>query len=142
MKPVLRPARDLDLDDLSAIEGAWPTTPRWSRRQFEEELERLIVAEMDGRLAGYAGLSSLPPDAQITTIAVHPEFVRRGVGRLLLDALLDAARKLGCSRAQLEVSDENAPALRLYESAGFRVVGRRSKYYNDGSDALLMDKDL
>ena len=142
MRPILRPAGPGDLDALSSIEAAWPTTPHWSRAQFEEELGRLVVAEADGRVAGYAGLSILPPDAQVATIAVRPELARQGLGRLLLRALMDKARALGCARAQLEVGAGNVPALRLYESEGFRVVGRRPKYYNDGSDALLMDKDL
>lgn len=138
----LRPAATADLDRLLAIERAWPTTPGWSRAQFEAELGRLWVAEEEGRVVGYAGFSCVPPEAQVTTIAVDPAAARRGLGRALLKALIERARASGCALLQLEVGARNAPALKLYESEGFRVVGRRPKYYNDGSDALLMDKDL
>ncbi|HVE11958.1 MAG TPA: ribosomal protein S18-alanine N-acetyltransferase [Elusimicrobiota bacterium] len=141
--PVLRPAREEDLDALAAIEKLWPTAPGWSRAQFAEELGRagsvLLVAD-DGGAVGYACMWLVAGEAQVLNIAVAPAAARRGVGRALLAALLERAR--GAARATLEVSEPNLAARRLYEGAGFRVVGRRAKYYNDGSDAILMDKDL
>lgn len=142
----LRTACLSDLDALLEIEGSWPTTPHWSREQFSAELAsqraRLFVIEAGGPALGYAGYWAVPPEAQIMNLAVSREHARRGLGRGLLKGLLDSARREGLTRATLEVSAANEAARRLYESEGFRVVGRRPKYYNDGSDALLMDKEL
>ena len=142
----IRPCADADLDALLAIESAWPTAPGWTRKHFEAELASktavLLVLEQDGEPAGYAGYWRVPPEAQITTVAVHPGRAGRGLGRWLLEALLAAARGEGLRRVTLEVSAGNKPALRLYERTGFQVVGRRAKFYNDGSDAILMDLNL
>ncbi|MDE1975656.1 MAG: ribosomal protein S18-alanine N-acetyltransferase [Elusimicrobia bacterium] len=142
----IRPARPADLDALLAIEARWPTAPGWSRAQFEREMswERsyFVVLEENGAVAGYAGLWEIPPEGQVTTIAVAPESSGRGLGRRLLNALLGRCRERGLSSVTLEVSAKNPAAIALYESSGFRVVGRRPKFYNDGSDALLMDLSL
>jgi ribosomal-protein-alanine N-acetyltransferase len=146
MKTNLRKARPADLSALCAIENSWATTPQWSRRQFESELgsERslLLVAEENNCLLGYACAWKVSPELHILNIAVHPQHVRRGIGCFLLQGLLQEAKVCGCLLAQLELSENNQPAKRLYESQGFHVVGKRPKYYNDSSDALLMDKNL
>ncbi|MBI5243530.1 MAG: ribosomal protein S18-alanine N-acetyltransferase [Elusimicrobia bacterium] len=149
MSASIRPACAADLDAVLEIEAAWPTTPHWPRRQFEAELSELglkrsvfLVAEDDLAVAGYAAAWLVQDEVQILSIAVHGGMARRGVGRLLLDAVLEAAKAAGCRRATLDVSERNAPARGLYESSGFAAVGRRPGYYDDGSDALLMDKPL
>lgn len=124
------------------IERSWATTPGWSRGHFEAELDNerayFCVAEEQGRVAGYAGLRLIPPEAQVTTLAVRRDRSGRGLGRGLLEHLHARALAEGCARMTLEVSSRNEPALRLYARKGYRIVGSRSKYYNDGSDALLM----
>lgn len=141
-----RRARPADLDGVLAIEGAWPTTPHWTRRQFEAEVygpgSLFLVAEDAEGLAGYAVVWKVPPEAQLLDIAVAPARARRGVARELLQAVSIMARGLGCVVMTLEVSERNAAARALYEKVGFRVVGRRPKFYNDGSDAVLMDLSL
>ncbi len=140
---LIRPARPADLDAILAIEARWSTTPGWSRAQFEHEIswERscFVVIEKSGLIAGYAGLWEIPPEGQVTTLAVLPELSGQGAGRKLLDFLIARCRQKRFTHMTLEVSAQNHAALRLYESSGFRVVGRRPKFYNDGSDALLMD---
>lgn len=142
----MRPATAADLDAILDIEGRWPTTPHWNREQFASELAgtrpRFLVAEEEGRVIGYAVCWIVAGEAELLNLAVHPERARGGVGRGLLAAAMRAAAAEDCSKMTLEVSARNAPAVRLYESAGFRVVGRRAKYYNDGADALLMDARL
>lgn len=68
-------------------------------------------------------------ECQLHSIAVLPDFQRRGVGRRLLDALLDEAKGLGLRSCSLEVREGNQPARRLYEARGFIEVGRRRDYY-------------
>jgi len=141
-----RRARLADLDGVLAIEGSWKTTPHWTRRQFEAEVygpaSLFLVAEDDKGLAGYAVVWNVPPEAQLLNIAVAPARARKGVARELLQALSILARGMGCVVMTLDVSERNAPARALYAKLGFRVVGRRPKFYNDGSDAVLMDLSL
>lgn len=143
---MIRPAAREDLDQILAIEKLWPTTPGWNRDHFLHEISSdrsyFFVLESGKKILGYAGCLKIPPEAQITTIAVSPAEARKGMGRLLLNHLLQAAHSWGCAKVTLEVAAHNAPALRLYGSAGFRIVGRRPKFYNDGSDAILMDLDF
>jgi ribosomal-protein-alanine N-acetyltransferase len=95
-----------------------------------------------GRLAGYLCLWEIGHEIHITNLAVHPEWRRQGVARALLDAALGEGRVRGVELAFLEVRPTNAEALSLYESLGFRVIGRRKGYYFDtGEDALLMEAD-
>jgi ribosomal-protein-alanine N-acetyltransferase len=77
-------------------------------------------------------------EAELLLIAVAPEHGRRGVGRALLQAFIDRARRDGAIRIHLEVRDGNA-AVALYRAAGFAEAGRRRDYYRGGGglfDAL------
>jgi ribosomal-protein-alanine N-acetyltransferase len=82
-------------------------------------------------------------EAHIATIATHPEFRRRGIGRdLLVHALREAVQE-GAQRVFLEVRAGNEAALAMYHRMGFAEDGRRSRYYKDnGEDAILMSMDL
>jgi ribosomal-protein-alanine N-acetyltransferase len=79
-------------------------------------------------------------EAHIATLAVHPEFRRKGVGSQLLEAALIEARNKGAREAMLEVRASNHIAQALYKDYGFEVVHRRPRYYRDNNeDALLMN---
>jgi ribosomal-protein-alanine N-acetyltransferase len=78
-------------------------------------------------------------EMHIINLAVHPEHRRKGIARRLLTEGLAQARALGAELAWLEVRPSNAPARVLYESFGFKEVGRRPRYYDDtNEDALLL----
>jgi len=109
--------------------------PTWSRRWGH--------ARGDGRVVGYLCLWEVAGELHITNVAVHPTVRRRGIARTLLGGVLDDARQRGLRLVVLEVRPSNAEALGLYDSFGFRVVGRRRGYYYDtGEDALVMEADL
>lgn len=136
-----------DLEDVLAIERVSFHTP-WSRAAFRYELTenrvaRCIVARIGDRVGGYLCLWEVGHEIHITNLAVHPTFRRQGIGRRLLEPTLEAARRRGVSLALLEVRPTNAEAIGLYESLGFRVIGRRKGYYFDtGEDALVMESAL
>ena len=142
----IRAARKEDLPQVLAIEESWSTTPGWSANQFESELgsgrSRFIVAESGPAVMGYAVLWLVGLEAQLLTIAVRPDAAKKGCGRLLLKRAMAIGASWDCHRMTLEVSSKNEAARRLYESEGFRSVGRRPRYYPDGSDAILMDRRL
>lgn len=148
MQPIaIERMRSADLEEVLAIERASFTMP-WSRGAFLYELEqnrvaRCYVVREDGRLIGYICLWEVADELHITNVAVHPGLRRRGVGRALLSAVLDDARHRKLRLVVLEVRPSNVEALGLYESFGFRVVGRRQGYYYDtGEDALVMEAPL
>ncbi len=90
-------------------------------------------------IVGYGGLWLTVDDAHITTIAVDPAHRGRGVGELLLNALIDQAYALGARQITLEVRVSNTAAQRLYLKYGFQPAGKRPRYYTDnGEDALIM----
>jgi len=139
--------RPEDLEDVLAIERASFSMP-WSRGAFLYEMEQNRVARCwvmreGGRLVGYLCLWEVADELHITNIAVHPATRRRGFGRALLKTILDESRGRGLRLVVLEVRPSNHEALLLYESFGFRVVGRRRGYYYDtGEDALVMEVSL
>jgi ribosomal-protein-alanine N-acetyltransferase len=90
-------------------------------------------------LAGYAGLWLMVDEAHITTIAVRPQFRRRGFGELLLVSLAEVAIDIGARWLTLEVRVSNEIAQKLYRKYGFHPAGVRQKYYSDNQeDALIM----
>jgi ribosomal-protein-alanine N-acetyltransferase len=104
---------------------------------------RCWVVRDDGRVAGYVCLWEIGDEVHVTNIAVHPDCRRRGIGRTLLGHILDDARQRSLRVVALEVRPSNREARQLYESYGFRVVGRRKGYYYDtGEDALVMELGL
>lgn len=140
----IEPMRASDLTDVLVIERASFSMP-WSRGAFLYEIEqnrvaRCWVARESGRIVGYICLWEVADELHITNVAVHPSARRRGYGRALLDSIFERARAAGARMVLLEVRPSNVEALALYESLGFRVVGRRRGYYYDtGEDALVME---
>ncbi len=81
-------------------------------------------------------------EAEVVTLAVHPDAGRRGIGAGLLRAAMDQARTMGARMMFLEVDVENTVARRLYGRSGFTEVGRRPHYYASGTDALVLRAEL
>lgn len=140
----IRPATTDDVDPMLAIERAVFGRAAWSSEQMADELHRVgetrwyAVALVEERPVGYVGLYLSPPDADVQTIAVAQEEQGAGIGRALLRAAVAHAWDAGCTRMFLEVRADNEAALRLYRAAGFEQLGRRKRYYPDGTDALTM----
>jgi ribosomal-protein-alanine N-acetyltransferase len=98
-----------------------------------------------GHAVGFALQRIVAGDGELLLLAVDPPHRRRGIGRLLLRKFIAEARNEGCSRVHLEVRDGN-PAVDMYQSAGFKIVGRRRKYYHGRTggqfDALTLSLEL
>lgn len=120
----------------------------WSERAFRYEIgenptARAWVAEWSGRVVGMLVLWLVLDEAHIATLAIHPDYRRRGLGERLLTTALEAARAEGARRAFLEVRAGNLAAQTMYTKLGFVVDGRRLHYYKDnGEDAVLMSLDM
>lgn len=101
-----------------------------------------LGVDSDGELLGYAGVAFTGDDAHLQTIAVAAPARGRGVGRVLVAAVIEEAVAQGARRCLLEVSPDNAPALALYDALGFQEFGTRPGYYPGGGDALVLAKNL
>lgn len=99
-----------------------------------------FAAIVDGAVAGYIGFLGVLDELEVTNVATHPDFRRRGVGRALVSALLDYARREKFLRVTLEVRASNAPAIALYESLGFTPCGTRKGFYtNPREDGIIYE---
>ncbi|MDP8245511.1 MAG: ribosomal protein S18-alanine N-acetyltransferase [Candidatus Hinthialibacter antarcticus] len=137
-----------DLDAVCLIENLSFGDP-WKRDFFEAEFQvesfnYFRGAKMDERLAGYCLFWLFPEDdIQITNIAVHPDFRRRGVATFLLQDAIKSGREKQAQRVILEVRESNLSARSFYEGLGFEQIGRRKRYYEDPiEDALLLGLSL
>lgn len=134
-----------DADGVAAVEAACMPVP-WSRQSFWEEASHTdayyllaVDAARDKLIAAYAGCWVLGNEGHITNVAVSPDYQGQGLGRRLMQELTARVKALGVDAMTLEVRPSNIPALRLYDSLGFKSVGRRPKYYtNPAEDAEIM----
>ena len=134
------PMAECHLAALAEIEKACFHTP-WSEAMLREELDKgiFLVVERDGQAIGYVGCQTVLDEGYITNVAVSPDCRRQGVGRALIEELAQRARAQGLSFVTLEARASNAPAIALYEGAGFVRVGVRKNFYTAPSeDAVLM----
>ena len=131
-----------DLPSVMQIDALSLPRP-WSAAIWRGELGSpyglYLVIEDRGEVSGHIGVRHILDELHITTIAVRPEYRRRGHARALIGAALAAYPK--AVHVHLEVRPTNTAAITLYESLGFRATGRRPRYYGD-EDALLMTLNL
>ncbi len=131
-----------DADEVAEVEKKSFPVP-WSRESFWREASNentlYLLILNDDEIIGYAGTWISFEEAQITNVAVVPEYRGNGNGRALMEELIRRVKEKGVTAMTLEVRPSNAVALGLYESLGFKDCGRRPKYYSDnGEDAIIM----
>ena len=139
---LIRPMTVVDLPAIAELDQLSFSLP-WPSDAFAMELlninSRCWVVELDSRVVAAVVLWRVLDEAHIATITVHPDFRRRGIGRALLKASMDAAYAEGARIYHLEVRAGNLAAQKMYTDFGYEIVGRRPKYYQDnGEDALLL----
>jgi len=132
-----------DLDQVLAIEQKSFPHP-WLRQHFMDELNSphafpLSAFDSAGRLLGYICPMQLLDEGHILDVAVDPDIRGAGVGRLLVQKVIDECRSNNGSFVSLEVRESNLSAIGLYRKMGFVEVGRRKRYYENGEDALMME---
>jgi putative acetyltransferase len=89
----------------------------------------IFVAIFDGLAVGCCALiADAPNQYELSKMAVREDYQGRGIGRKLIEAAIEAARKMGAKRIHLETNKSLAPALRLYKSAGFTHVPAHEQY--------------
>lgn len=138
----LEPLAESHLPEVLRIERACQTAP-WSEASFRNEIGYphgvFLVALADREVAGFGGCWIVVDEAHITTLAVDPLHRRKGIGRIIMDNLLQRAVRGGATCSTLEVRASNEAAIKLYEQMGYVTTARRKGYYPDNrEDALVM----
>ena len=147
-RPRLRPMRQDDLDAVMVVERRaypWPWTAGIFRDCLVAGYPAWVLLE-DGAFIGHGVMSVAADEAHVLNVCIDPARQGRGHGRMLLRAMVEAARGLGACRVFLEVRPSNPAACALYESEGFNEIGRRPRYYpadnNTREDAIVMAMEL
>jgi ribosomal-protein-alanine N-acetyltransferase len=135
-----------NVDEVVAIEKQSFSDP-WSEESFLVELDLpfswVWVAKIKNRLTGYCCCWEIEGELQIANLAVHPEFRNQGIGKKILQEILNRACQRKVKKVTLEVRESNQAALKLYRGFDFSEVGRRKKYYRKPTeDGLILAKIL
>ncbi len=133
-----------DLAEVHKLECASQQEP-WSLQHFADELDN-PVASVDfywhhDQLVGFLCSWLIAGELQIQNLATLPAMRRHGVAARLLDHVIARSQISGLISVWLEVRVSNIPAIALYERFGFSACGKRTAYYPDGEDALVMTYD-
>lgn len=146
---MIRKAQDADLATLARLHGL-SFNAGWNAESFASALMlpggAALVLVRDGEVRSFVQYQIAADKAEINTICTEPHWRGRGFARQLLTAAMADLKSKNVTRLHLEVAMDNAAAVRLYETQGFAVVGRRKQYYarenSAAVDALLMSKAL
>ena len=122
-------------------------TKSWTRKQLQNDLVLSANSEnwvymKDQQVTGYILGCKVMDEFYLNNIAVHSDFQRRHIGRSLIEHVKNRLQSQNIQQIYLEVSGENKPAQRLYESMGFQMKGLRRNYYAKGEHAFLYHLNL
>lgn len=142
-----RPMLEDDLPEILSIELSAYAFP-WTKNIFRDCLRVgycCWVLERDGIIAAYGVMSVAAGESHLLNLCVDPELQGNGLGKIMLDWLLDITRQHKVDMVFLEVRPSNELAIKLYSVAGFDEVGLRRNYYPaeyGREDALIMARSL
>ena len=134
-----------DEKDIAALERECFSSP-WSEKAVLDSASadtHFFVFEDEGKILGYAGLQTVLDEGYVTNIAVTKTARGRGIGKSLVETLVEFGRKYSLAFISLEVRGSNATAISLYTKCGFYSMGERKNFYqNPAEDAIIMTKEL
>ena len=141
---VIVPLTARHLPQVAAIERACFSQP-WPEYALAAEIGnpagRFLVAERDGRVLGYAGMTFVAGEGYVNNVAVAEDARRSGVGAALMRELIAFSREIDLDFLSLEVRASNVPARQLYGKLGFAIAGVRHGFYSfPREDGIIMTK--
>ena len=137
----------MTLSDLDKIKDILITDfdDYWNYSILKEELlsqnSYYIVAKYNNKIVGFAGIKVILDEADIMNIVVKKSYRNNGIGRSLLENLINLSLSLDCNSITLEVNEENQSAINLYTKFNFKKIGIRKNYYKD-KNGIIMKKDI
>ena len=118
----------------------------WNANVLENELENplsdYLVAIYNDEVVGYVGIWKPDDEAHITNIVTKKDKRENHIGTKMLEEIINLARKQNLTCVTLEVNEHNESAIKLYKKFNFKEVGKRTKYYNNTDDAIIMTLEL
>lgn len=135
----------MSLNDLETIKDILQTEfdEFWTYEILQQELlsnnSKYIVAKsLDNIIVGFAGIKIILDTAELMNIVTKKSFRANGIGKLMLEYLINMCKNEKIKTLNLEVNSQNTIAINLYKKYNFKEVGLRKKYYNNTYDAILM----
>ena len=143
---MILPAELHHLEEIICIENAAFNTP-WTRNQIRNDIQSNVDSEnwvyiMDEMVIGYIFGWIIHDEFHLNNIAVHPEYLRRNIGKGLIRHIISRVLSRDIKVILLEVSINNIAAQNFYQSLGFAQMGVRKDYYSKGDDAILYNLDI
>lgn len=118
----------------------------WNYQIFKEELannnSNYLVLRFNNDIIAYGGIKIIFDEAELMNIVTKKNKRNTGSAKLILNELIKIAKKNNCTKINLEVNENNEPALHLYKLFNFKKVGLRKHYYNGTDNAILMTLEL
>jgi ribosomal-protein-alanine N-acetyltransferase len=135
-----------DVDEVYDIECESFSIP-WTKNALNIEVAYegafYLVAEMEKQVVAYAGLRKVIDEGHITNLAVKKMYRGQGIGKIIVNELLNRGFKIGLRKFTLEVRISNETAISLYKSLGFTIAGQRKNYYEKPKEhGLIMWKEM
>lgn len=141
MKVEIHKLKESFLKEIDLIEQDSFKEP-WSKEAYEKEILNSLanyrVITVNDEVVAYGGFWKIIDEADINNIAVKKEHRGKGFGKMLMNALIEDAKKQNIKAMTLEVRVTNKSAIALYKKLGFKEAGIRKNYYSDKEDALIM----
>lgn len=138
----------MDLNDLNIISPILQSDfdDFWNENILKSELENensyYVVAKQNDKIVGFGGLWKSIDDIHITNIVTKKILRNKGIGKAILNELINQAENFGYNIITLEVNENNLPAISLYKKFGFKEVGIRKRYYNNTHNAIIMNLEI
>ncbi len=117
----------------------------WNDNILKDELNaensKYWIAKMEQEIIGFAGMKIMVDEADIMNIVIKKSHRNQGIGSLLLKQLITTSKQLNLTSINLEVMEENYPAIHLYKNFGFKQIGIRKNYYQDKNGLIMTKKE-
>ncbi|HKM33419.1 MAG TPA: ribosomal protein S18-alanine N-acetyltransferase [Lachnospiraceae bacterium] len=137
----IRPLGQEDVEEVSLLEAKSFSLP-WQEKDFWDMVNRedsvYVVGVIEKKIVACCGVTNACGDGDINNVVVEETFRHQGIGRLMMETLMNWGKEIGIENYTLEVRVSNTPAIGLYESLGFVSAGIRPGFYEKPHEAAMI----
>lgn len=127
-----------DIENIKLNYSMFPNIWEYDVLQDDYNDSKYIVIKQNEEIYGFAGFRTIFEEMEIMNIVTKVDKRNQGFASNMLSYILRYAHNHEMEKINLEVNENNLPAIKLYKTYGFQVVGKRNAYYKDGGNAILM----